>query len=340
MEPKADFLIVGQGLAGSLLAWELLQRGCRVRVLDQPQAGAASRSSGGLVNPLAGKKFPAAWQVAETLPLARQTYAALEAQLGEQLWSDQPMLRVLVDEKQVPALDQAATDPTAGAYVGDRFAPGHWSAYFDDSLGSFLTAQSGWVDFELLVIRFRQWLEGEGMLVHAWPEDGTDLAETVVYCEGWRGQHNPHFSFVPWTPDRGLILHLELVDGEMPPYIVNRSEWLRPMGNGRFAAGATHGWDNFEQAPRENEVLALLNSIHSWTRARFKVIGATSGVRPAVTDRVPVVGRHPADPQRAIFNGLGGKAALPAPYLARLLARHLLDGTALPDSHSVARFWK
>ncbi|MEQ1740807.1 MAG: NAD(P)-binding protein, partial [Methyloglobulus sp.] len=31
---QTDFLIIGQGLAGSLLAWALMQRGCKVVVVD------------------------------------------------------------------------------------------------------------------------------------------------------------------------------------------------------------------------------------------------------------------------------------------------------------------
>ncbi|QLH32628.1 MAG: FAD-binding protein [Cyclobacteriaceae bacterium] len=32
-----DYLIVGQGLAGSCLAWQLVQRGKRVIVIDKPE---------------------------------------------------------------------------------------------------------------------------------------------------------------------------------------------------------------------------------------------------------------------------------------------------------------
>ncbi|KAF0095563.1 MAG: FAD dependent oxidoreductase [Puniceicoccaceae bacterium 5H] len=339
VESKADFLVIGQGVAGSLVTWELMRRGQRVRVLDEPRAGAASRSSGGLVNPLAGKKFPPAWRVQEALPYARDIYAALEDQLGCRLWFDQPMLRVLMDEKQVPALDRAAADPLASAFVGESFAPGRWAPQVADPLGSFVTQHAGWVDFETLVTRFRQWLAEQDLLMGE-VEEPLEVAENVVYCEGWRGQENPHFSFVPWTPDRGLILHLELISGKLPPLIINRGQWLRPMWDGRYAAGATHGWDRFDQPPLEDEVMALLETIQEWTTARFNVVGATAGVRPAVNDRTPVLGRHPQDARRSILNGLGGKAALRAPFLARMLVNSLLAGEAIPETHDVARFWK
>jgi len=51
-----DFLIVGQGLAGSLLAWELIQRGCSVLVVDKGEEN-ASQVAAGLINPVTGIRF-------------------------------------------------------------------------------------------------------------------------------------------------------------------------------------------------------------------------------------------------------------------------------------------
>jgi len=51
-----DFLIVGQGLAGSLMAWELMQRGKTVLIVDNGLEN-ASRVAAGLINPVTGMRF-------------------------------------------------------------------------------------------------------------------------------------------------------------------------------------------------------------------------------------------------------------------------------------------
>ena len=52
-----EFLIVGHGLAGAVLAHQLLNRNQKVTVMDGNLAHSASGVSVGLVNPLIGPKL-------------------------------------------------------------------------------------------------------------------------------------------------------------------------------------------------------------------------------------------------------------------------------------------
>jgi glycine/D-amino acid oxidase-like deaminating enzyme len=54
-----------------------------------------------------------------------------------------------------------------------------------------------------------------------------------------------------------------------------------------------------------------------------------SAVRPIVKGRQALIGTHPAHPRVAFLNGLGSKGSLRAPWLARHLVEHLLDGAPL-----------
>jgi len=49
-----DYLVVGQGLAGSLLTLLLQERGRSVIVVDNDHRHAASRAAGGIINPPPG----------------------------------------------------------------------------------------------------------------------------------------------------------------------------------------------------------------------------------------------------------------------------------------------
>jgi len=49
-----DFILVGQGLAGTLLAHFLKAAGQRILVIDQPNENTASQIAAGIINPVTG----------------------------------------------------------------------------------------------------------------------------------------------------------------------------------------------------------------------------------------------------------------------------------------------
>ena len=57
MIPLPDpIMICGQGLAGTLLAWELVRLGSRVVVVDPGETVTSSKVAAGIVTPITGKR--------------------------------------------------------------------------------------------------------------------------------------------------------------------------------------------------------------------------------------------------------------------------------------------
>ena len=79
---KYDYLILGQGLAGSLLGWNLMRQGCRVMLLDDAHDSSSSMVAAGLINPLAGWRLVLPEEVDAWLAAASDTYRALEHSAG------------------------------------------------------------------------------------------------------------------------------------------------------------------------------------------------------------------------------------------------------------------
>ncbi|MCD8528664.1 MAG: hypothetical protein LRY27_01495 [Chitinophagales bacterium] len=73
-----DYLIVGQGLAGSMLAFELLKQKKTVFIIDQGSGINASRQAIGLINPITGKRFVKSWKTDQLLPFLKNYYTNLE----------------------------------------------------------------------------------------------------------------------------------------------------------------------------------------------------------------------------------------------------------------------
>jgi nucleoside-diphosphate-sugar epimerase len=76
-----DFLIIGQGIAGSMFACTALQQGFSVCIIDNNNQYAASNVASGVVNPITGRRMVKTWMADELIPFAINTYKNIEKQL-------------------------------------------------------------------------------------------------------------------------------------------------------------------------------------------------------------------------------------------------------------------
>ncbi|MGZ3929944.1 MAG: FAD-dependent oxidoreductase, partial [Bacteroidia bacterium] len=70
----------------------------------------------------------------------------------------------------------------------------------------------------------------------------------------------------------------------------------------------------------------------------YEVKDHRAGVRPSVIDRRPVIGAHPQHRNMYVFNGMGTKGVMLAPYFAEQLIRHIYQGTSLIAEVKSSRF--
>jgi len=107
---KVDYLIIGQGLAGSAMALQLLESGASVLVVDKERQNSASRVAAGLVTTLAGKGMNPAWRQGEYLAEARAFYARLEEKSGRKLFYEMGVLKAFEDQKQAEKFERKKGD--------------------------------------------------------------------------------------------------------------------------------------------------------------------------------------------------------------------------------------
>ena len=58
-----DFIVVGQGIAGTLMAWNLHLAGKKVLIIDDHHSGSSSLVAAGIVNPITGKNYVTSWRI-------------------------------------------------------------------------------------------------------------------------------------------------------------------------------------------------------------------------------------------------------------------------------------
>lgn len=330
----ADVAIVGGGLAGILLAHELEKLGASVVIADETAANAASAMAPGIINPLAGRRYKINTDYADTHAATLATFAELETRFGCRLWNPVTLVRLLENTEQRAALDERRSDRGASAWIGRIFEPGAHGAGVHDPFGSFETLQAGWLDVPLLVEAARR--TGGFRFLDPADLDG-ETAPRLVDCRGWRCSLDPHWRELPWKCARGEVMTVEL-EGTLPRHLWNGGGWLQPLPDGRWRAGATYAWSQFEAPPQLTAQAELIGKLRRWMRLPFRIASQQAGVRAVVVDYRPVMGAWPESPGRFIFSGLGSHGAIQGPPGASVLARHLLLGEPLPRDCDVNRF--
>jgi glycine oxidase len=324
MQPEV--LIVGQGLAGTLLGWELARAGIPFHVAAAGPAG-ASRAAAGIINPITGRRLVKAWGIDFLLPAARDVFAELGATAGRSFWQEFRVRRLFADAGE---RDVWAAKSTRG-----ELAPHAGAA---DEMGFWIEGAAR-VDVQALLEWARAEWTAQGRLL-AGPADPVAARRRyglVIDCTGLPAARSGPFAALPWSFDRGEMLELA-VPGLEEGVILNRRHWLLPVGPGTAWFGATHAPGETAAEPTASARRALEAAAQALLDRPFTVTGQRCGVRVTAPDRRPVIGRHPGDPGLGLCNGLGAKGALFAPWLARQWREHIATGRAFEAATDLRRF--
>lgn len=345
---RIDFLIVGQGLAGSLLAWELLGRGCKILIVDNGDEN-ASQVAAGLINPVTGMRFVKSADVDYLLPAAKQCYRQLADFFRQDFYLERPMLRLFRSEAEYNNAQKRLLEPAYQAYLGECRKPGKPTGHFCAPFGFLEQKQTGYLltrpllnclkDFFTARTCYRQAGFNVGDIQFQPVLRWQDIQPArIIFCEGYRCAQNPWFSWLPLQAAKGEILTLEH-SSAIPDTLLNYGNWLIPLAKRQIRIGATFDPKHLDTQTTGQAKTTLLNALRPFCAdlAEANCIRHQANIRPCTLDKQPFIGIHPSRKQLAVFNGFGAKGSLQIPWYSRRFADALLHNRPLPSD--IQRFY-
>lgn len=348
---STHFILIGQGLAGTLLHFFLSKGGQEAFVLDEPRPDAASRVAAGLMNPITGRKFVKSWRVDELLPAAWETYRELEAQLGLSVFYRANILRAWARQQDENQWLERSGWPGYEPYMLDEAELGQYARKLHPAHGYGEVTRSGRADLGRLVDAYREYLRSREL----YREEAVDYsrfekqadgrwrygeltAGRVVFCEGYRAVFNPFFNHLPFRGAKGEVLIVHMPGAGFEKIVKQAGLFIVPLGEDRYWIGSAYQ-NQFEHTRPTPEGRARLEArLQQLVDLPYELLEHRAAVRPTVKDRRPFLGEHPQQKGLFLFNGLGTKGASLGPFFARQLAEHLLHGAPLDPEVDIRRF--
>jgi glycine/D-amino acid oxidase-like deaminating enzyme len=155
MRAEERILIVGQGLAGTALAWRLWERGVPFVVVDRDEAVTCSKIAAGLVTPITGMRLNLNWRFESQRDEAVAFYEGVEKRVGERVYFPLKQVRLFRDEAARALFRRRMEDPVLARQV----VRVDWGDGGDDGLlderqfcvrhGGFEQSGGGYLDAEV-----------------------------------------------------------------------------------------------------------------------------------------------------------------------------------------------
>lgn len=308
-----EWTIVGQGLAGTCLAWDLWRRGVEFTIIDR-EFGGTSRVAAGLINPVTGKNFEPSARIAEFLPEAMEFYAAVEKIIHRRIWHPLPVLRLADSESEWEKMLAKATHPEVARWIGAGPSEANgWK-------GSFEIHGGGRLDTRAFLDASRDFFKVRGFY-ETCDAEAHPGSPRHIWCEGAAGLLSGKYG--PHRCAKGEILTIRAAGWDEKHIRVGAGGWLVPLGAGKFKAGSTYDWDQLDETPTEAGKTRVEGIIRRLGGGDFEILHHEAAVRPILRRSEPLIGPVPGG---WMFNALGSKGSLYAPGMARKLACWIIDG--------------
>jgi glycine oxidase len=357
--PPSDIVVIGAGIVGCAVAYELARRGASVEIVDDRPAGmGATQAAAGVLAPFieAREGGPLLELTARSLELfdafvprvvadsgvsvTYQRTGTVDVALHDDSYAQLAATRNILTARGVTAhlLDAPGVrsyEPNVtGAAVGGLLIPTHGFVSASDLTRALVGAARKHGAQIIEHGRARRIVQKSGELVVE-TERGSLSGDAVVLAAGsWSGQIqiDGAKSPVPVRPIRGQLLQLGWTGTPLGRVVWGERCYAVPWPGGTVFAGATVEDVGFDERTTVTGVQGLIEAVCELLPDARRASFATPrvGLRPGTPDQLPIIGASSMLPGLMYATGHYRNGVLLAPLTARLVADAMLHGVHDP----------
>lgn len=341
-----DYIIVGQGLAGSCLALQLIQHKKKFVVIDKPDSNSATQVAAGLFNPVTGKTMGKTWMANSLFPYLHHFYQQAEIITGSRFYYSIPVYRPFHTIEEQNEWMGKSTDPEFEFFIDQIYMQPINTNQVKNPYGGLLLKQCGYLNTQVFCQAVRNYL----VSLSAWQEENFDEKElifknnrvnykhaeasSIIYCTGEKINQSQFFSWLPIKPLKGETLHI--ASSAKLNLIYNRGVYLVPE---IWKVGATYSRQDQSEGITTEGRKELTEKLDQLIAFPYTIVNQEWGFRPTTPDRRPILGPHPEIEQLVVFNGLGTKGVSLAPYFSNILALWMENRLSINNEVALSRYY-
>jgi glycine/D-amino acid oxidase-like deaminating enzyme len=343
-----NVLIIGGGLSGICLGHTFLNKDIEFKIIDSG-VNHSSKIAAGMINPMVFRKMVKTWKGDELIPFLKDFYPAIEEKINAQFFFPRKIRRVFSTEDEMNYWNQRLNEKEYQDYIHPYEDSNPTPEYAINEFGSGWVKSPGYIDAKIFVRENQRFLiDKDKMITESFdfekfdPENGTYKGKKYthfIFSEGYKAIENPYFKYLPFVLTKGEVLSIKSNQLKTDE-ILNRKCFVLPAQDGTFKLGSTFEWDTTDTTPSENAKEQLLEQYSQLTTAPATLVDQEAGIRPTVADRRPLIGVHPERENIYIFNGMGTKGYMLAPYFANEFYEHITHNKPLNAEVDIKRFYK
>lgn len=344
-----DVLIVGFGLAGLSVARQLEMESRSFDVISD-ESQQSSKVAGGILNPVALKRYNLPWKASEFIPQAIKFYSGFNADNGKTFFNALPIYKLFSSAEDENNWVVASDQPKLEAFLSPEIQKLNLS--LNDKTKAGKVRQSYLLHLKSLIQSEKHRYSVSSQFFsesfeHKRIEINSDKLSYngkkyrfVVFCEGYGIENNPFFNWLPVYGNKGEYLIFRSRDLRASDLILKSRYFIIPLGDDLYKYGATYSRDHLNNDTTESARLELETKLKEMIGCDFEIINQLAGVRPTVRDRKPIVGAHPKFKNLFLLNGFGSRGIMAAPVLSRQLTDLIFKNKEIDEEVSPDRFLK
>lgn len=343
-----DYMIIGQGLAGSIMAYRLAKLGKKIILFDEGKDTSSSIVAAGLANPFTGPKMIKSWKAEILFPALEDFYTSLQDELGTQFFRKMLIYRPFASIEELNDWEGRSAKPTYQLFIKNICHKNAHGTYVDDAFGG-VEINGYTLHVANFVKVLKQHLEKSCNYVEERFDEeklevvdsevryGDVQAHRTIFCSGYQIQDSKYFGWLPIAPVKGEILTVR-PDSDFET-IYNKSCFIIPQPDGTYKAGSTYDRHDLSESVTEAGKNEITKKLDALLKMNYEIAGQQAGIRPGTVSRRPLIGIHPTYKNLSVFNGLGTKGVSLAPFFSQQFVKCLEEGNNLDSEVDIKRYY-